>query len=164
MVQTARHYVSDRHREDSIFVSNFDTTTQYRHIDHPMEDLLDITPGSTVVEYEQVLPDTVAHEQYDDKDGEIDDKLETIYATAMSAVASTVDAIETVEGKFKARMSEVTATMLSVALNAIKEKSTIKQHKDKLRSAPTTTGPHTVNNTLVTTSFSDLVKTIKNQS
>lgn len=130
--------------------------------EHPLEDLLDIESGSTMMDQITVLPDVSPHVQYDGKDDEIDSKLEMIYATAMSAVAANQDVMEQVEGKYKARVSEVTATMLNVALGAVKEKSSIKQHKDKLKSPSTGDGqPQVVNNTLVTASFSDLVKALK---
>ena len=54
--------------------------------------------------------------------------------------------MEKVEGKYKARVGEVTATMLNVALGTVREKRMMKEHKDKL-----SPNKHqgTINNTLI---------------
>jgi hypothetical protein len=85
---------------------------------------------------------------YDAKDDEIEEKLEEIYTIAMDQVQTLGDEIERVEGKYKARMGEVSATMLNVALGAVREKSALKMHKDKLTPVAGSTGARTVNNTL----------------
>lgn len=102
-------------------------------IDHPLENEFNIEPGTTVIETTVALPEKVIElPDYDEKDNEIEGKLEEIYAAAMNQVELSVDAMETVEGKYKGRMGEVTATMLNVALGAVKEKRELKIHKDKL--------------------------------
>lgn len=122
-------------------------TIKEKIVDHPMEDVLDIEPCTTVVEYKAPLPaEIVEAPNYDSKDMEIEEKLEEIYTAAMGTVEVMGDEIESVEGKYKARMGEVTATMLNVALGAVREKSQLKMHKDKTRPSA---GPATVNNNLV---------------
>lgn len=104
--------------------------------DHPLEELLDIESGST----EQTsLPvviepiDPVQPSNYDDKDMEVERKLEEVYATAIANVKHLSEEISHLgDGdRGKARLVEVTATMLNVALNAAKEKGSLKMHKDK---------------------------------
>jgi len=78
---------------------------------------------------------------YDDKDTEVDTQYQEIYDVAMSQVSAISDEMARVEGRHKARIGEVTATMLNVALSAAREKAQLKMHKDKLSSrAPDATG------------------------
>lgn len=124
-------------------------TTREKEIEHPLEGVFDITPCTTVVEYKEVEPSAVVPmPTYDVKDDEIEGKLEEIYAVAMGSVETIGDEMERVEGKYKARIGEVTATMLNVALGAVREKAALKMHKDKLQPV-TGGGPQTVNNNLV---------------
>jgi hypothetical protein len=107
--------------------------TKEKTIEHPLEDLFDINPGSTVVEFQEFVPDApIESSNYDDRDLDIDEKLENIYTVAMSQATVIADEVDMVEGKFKARMGEVASTMLSVALGAVREKRMAKEHKDKL--------------------------------
>lgn len=132
-------------------------------VEHPLEELFDITPGTTVVEYTEALPaEIVQLPNYDAKDNEIEVKYEEIYTVAMENVETLGDEMQRVEGKYKARMGEVTATMLNVALGAVREKAQLKMHKDKL--SPTS-GPQTVNNTLnvVTADRNELIKILLDQ-
>ena len=90
-------------------------------VTHPLEEAFGIEPGTTVSEVIVAVPDEVSvMPDYDQKDIEIEAKLEEIYATAMGQVVIISDELDRVEGKFKARMGEVTATMLNVALSAVK--------------------------------------------
>ncbi len=121
--------------------------TKQKTTDHPLEDVFDITPASTIVQYQKTVPATIVSQpDYDLKDNEIEEKLEEIYTIAIDQVTAISDEMERVEGRHKARIGEVTATMLNVALGAVREKSILKQHKDKLR--PQGSNPQTVNNTL----------------
>lgn len=138
--------------------------TREKAIEHPLEEILDITPRSTVVEYTESLPaEVVAMPNYDQKDDEIEQKLEEIYSLAMDQVQTLGDEIERVEGRHKARMGEVSATMLNVALGAVREKRSLKEHKDKIK--PAGTGPQTVNNTLnvVTADRNELLRMFMDQ-
>jgi len=132
--------------------------TKEKPIEHPMEEIFDISPGTTIVEYKEpeVVPATDSI-LYDTKDTDIDDKLENIYATAIGTATAMSEQIEVVEGRYKARMGEVSATMLSVALGAVREKSLLKQHKDKLIGKPGA-GPQTVNNNLVVADRNELMR------
>lgn len=108
-------------------------TTNEKIIDHPLEDAFGIETGTTIMEYHECLPEKpVDMVNYDKKDDEIEIKLEEIYSTAMGQVMLIADQMELVEGKYKARVGEVTATMLNVALGSVREKRMMKEHKDKL--------------------------------
>ena len=99
-------------------------TTKEKVIEHPMEEILDIVPCTTVVEYKEVVAEPiVAAPSYDAKDNEIEGQLEEIYNVAMGNVATISDEMDRVEGKYKARIGEVSATMLNVALTAKNDKS-----------------------------------------
>ena len=109
-------------------------------VTHPLEETFNMEPGTTAIDtYEIVTEEVVQLPDYDKKDNEIEAKLEEIYAVAMGNVSVVADEIERVEGKYKARMGEVTATMLNVALGAVREKTVLKVHKDKLMVEKTNT-------------------------
>lgn len=134
-------------------------TTREKEIEHPMEDILDITPCTTVVEYKEAEPAAVVPmPTYDAKDDEIEGKLEEIYTVAMGSVETIGDEMERVEGKYKARIGEVTATMLNVALGAVREKAALKMHKDKLLPVTPGGGPQTVNNNLVVADRNEILQ------
>ena len=127
--------------------------------DHPLEVIFDIESGTTIVEYKEVVPDEVIPmPNYDAKDDEIEEKLEEIYAVAMANVAEIGDEMGKVEGRFKARIGEVSATMLTVALGAVREKASLKAHKDKMYGGRVA-GPGTVNNNLnITADRNEILK------
>jgi hypothetical protein len=124
-----------------------DVITKEKFVSHPMEDVLNLEECTTIQEYKEIVPtEVVQPPNYDAKDNQINDKLEEIYAVAMSNVATISDEMDRVEGKYKARVGEVSATMLNVALGAVREQHMIKQHKDKNTPAVGAGGPTTVNN------------------
>lgn len=123
-------------------------------IEHPMEEMLDITPGTTIVEYQERSTDLVVHEAYDDKDVELEDQFQEVYDSAMDAFEDQMGQTDVVEGKYKARNSEVAVNFLNTALNAAKEKAELKKHKDKLKKGGTGGDGHqgsskTINNTFI---------------
>lgn len=136
------------------------TITKEKLIEHPMEDVLDISPGTTVVEYQEFEPDPIPPApNYDDKDQDIENKLELVYNAAIGEVSVLNDQIELVEGKFKARLGEVSATMLTVALGALRERSALKMHKDKLAvDQVNAKAPGTVNNNLIVASRNEILQ------
>jgi hypothetical protein len=133
--------------------------------DHPMEDVLDIESGTTITEYKEVLPATIVeHPTYDEKDTEIEQKIEEVYAMAIANAETISDEIERVEGKYKARIGEVSATMLNVALTAIREKRELKKHKDQMSVETASAGtPHTVNNNLVVADRNEILKMLRDK-
>lgn len=135
--------------------------TKEKMIEHPLEDVFDIEAETTVVEYKEAIPaEVVQMPTYDEKDVEIEDKLEEVYTLAMGNAAAIGDEMERIEGKYKARVGEVTATMLNVALGAIREKRELKMHKDKMGPTGAATGNHTTNNNLIVADRNDLIKAL----
>ena len=135
-----------------------------KFIEHPLEDALDIEPCTTLTEYVEVVPDVpIMHVAYDDKDSEIENKIEEVYSAAMNSANVLADEIEQVEGKYKARMGEVSATMLNVALGAIREKRQLKEHKDKSTTA-SGNGTKTVNNNLVVADRNEILRILQGKS
>lgn len=134
-------------------------------VEHPLEDVLDIESGTTVVEYKEALPaEVVQHVKYDQKDDEIESKLEEIYAMAIGQVAIISDEIERVEGKYKARVGEVSAAMLNVALGAVREKRELKAHKDKQTIAEAAAGnAKTVNNNLIVADRNEILRLLSKE-
>lgn len=135
-------------------------------IAHPMEEVLGIEKGSTIIEYNDLLPAVpVLMPTYDEKDEEIEGKIEEIYAFAMAKVATVADQIDLVEGKYRARLGEVTANMLNVALGAVREKRELKQHKDKIAVEQTEAGtPRSVTNNNVILTRNELLEMLANKT
>jgi hypothetical protein len=125
--------------------------TETKEIIHPLEAAFNIEEGTTIIEYEEPTSTAlVKHEEYDEKDVEIEDQFQEVYDKAMDAFEAQSDITEQVEGKFAARNAEVASVFLNTALNAAKEKSGQKEHKDKLAIAKKNVGkPDTVNNNLI---------------
>jgi len=134
-------------------------------IEHPLETILDIETGTTLVEFQEVVAEEpVKPANYDEKDTEIEGQLEEIYAVAMTQVQNISDEMDRVEGRHKARIGEVTATMLNVALAAVREKASVKMHKDKLTPAK---GQQTVNgnvtNNLIVADRNEIMRALANK-
>lgn len=142
-------------------MSDFDG--EYKITEHPMEDIFDIEKGSTnmPVVSDREVKELVVHNDYDDKDQEIEEQFQEIYEAAMEAFETQTADSEVIEPKFRARNQEVAVQFLNAALNAAKEKSSLKVHKDKLNAAKMkATGPQTVNNNLVVADRNELLKTL----
>lgn len=143
--------------------------TSEQLIEHPLEEILDIEAGTTLVEYKEVLPaETVKMANYDGKDNEIEGQLEEIYSVAMTQVTNISDEMDRVEGRHKARIGEVTATMLNVALSAVREKANMKMHKDKLSPATGSTtvnsGGTVTNNNLIVADRNEIMRMMLNKT
>lgn len=119
-----------------------------------LEDVFDLTPCTTtkdivVVENQPII----RPEDYDDKDGEIDEQFQEVYDKAMSAFEYQMERADStdVEPKYVARMHEVAAGYLNAALAAAKEKAAIKSNKDKNATTMKKTAALTQNNTMIVT-------------
>lgn len=99
---------------------------------HPMEDILDIEGGTTLVPTVKRSTELTVSGQYDDKDDEIDSQFQEIYDLSLEAFEAQSQEAELVEGRYKARNGEIAAQYLNIALNAAKDKATLKVNKDKL--------------------------------
>lgn len=117
------------------------------YIEHPMEDIFDIEPGTTIITREEFqTTEIITPEDYDTKDTEIDEQFQAVYDAAMTAFADQAGLLHTNDPKFSARNMEVANAFLSTALAAVNAKSNSKQHKDKMKKVD---GPKTVNNNLI---------------
>lgn len=116
-----------------------------------MDDVLGIEPGTTVVEYqEREHTELTDCETYDDKDVEIEEQFQEVYDLALEAYENSAEVGQTIEPKYKARNDEVAAQYLTLALNAAKEKMSLKVNKDKLtQQAAKGGGGNTTNNNLI---------------
>lgn len=121
-----------------------------KEIDHPLEDLLDIESGTTIVEYEEREPTIlVEHEAYDEKDHEIEEQFQEVYDLAISAYTNSSDRNEGIEPKYRARNEEVAMSYLTIALSAARDKSHMKSQKDRTEKMASKQGTTTNNNLIV---------------
>lgn len=133
-------------------------------IEHPIEDFLDIERGTTEIEVFEREGELITSDGYDDKDGEIDSQFQEVYDSAMDGYDLLSEELHKVEGKYKARVGEVSVQHLNAALNAASSKAKLKEHKDKLESKEKS-GPSSVttNNTLIVDDRSALLESLKEQ-
>lgn len=130
-----------------------------KNIEHPLEDVFDIEPGTTLVTRAEQHTDLVVPVDYDEKDTEIEESIQEVYDKAMSGYERIQDECEDIEGRYLPRMMEVGVQHLKMALDAAEAKQRMKELKDKLSAKTKTVGPKTVNNNLVI-SREDLLKTM----
>ena len=124
--------------------------TKTKQINHPLEDVFDIETGSTLMEFEESIPQELAsYDDYDVKDQEIEQQFEIIYTKALDAYEEQIENTAAVEGKYKARNADVAVQFLNTALSAVREKSVLKQNKDKVAVAKERNSQPTVNNNLI---------------
>lgn len=128
-------------------------------IDHPLEDVFDIERGTTEVEVYNHEGELVKADEYDKKDDEIDGQFQEIYDSAMEGYDLLAEELIKVEGKYKARMGEVSVQHLNAALNAAAHKAKLKEHKDKLESKSKT--PSSVTNNTLVVDRNDLLEELR---
>lgn len=136
------------------------TEEKEKEIFHPMEEVLEIEPGTTIATVVERSTDLIVSDQMDEKDQEIDEQMQEIYDAAMSAFDKQSTDSEIIEPKYRARNQEVAVQFLNTALNAAKEKSTMKQHKDKLAVEKKAAGPKTLNQNLIVADRNEVLKHI----
>jgi len=140
--------------------------TEEKFVTHPMENELGLDFGTTIMEYKEIIPEIpVDMPQYDEKDDEIELKLEEIYGLALGTMSMVSDEIERVEGRYKSGLAETSTQLLNVALGAVREKSLLKQHKDKLVVANNKLtqkglGNNVTNNNLIVANRNEILKAI----
>lgn len=131
-------------------------------IEHPAENIFDITPGTTMIEQVQVEQEMLQPVEYDNKDMEVEEQLQTVFTAAMSAFETQQFNSEGADPKFQSRAMEVANAFLNTALAAAMGKSQLKQHKDKLKKPViTAVSNNTTNNTLIM-DRNELLKMIQN--
>lgn len=114
----------------------------------PMEEFLNIENETTIMTRMERTTELSKAPEYDEKDLELEEGYQEIADKALSGYERLVDEIDSVEGKYMGRLSEVAVGHLNTALAAVNAKAKLKEHKDKLVKR-TTTGPKTVNNTVI---------------
>lgn len=122
------------------------------NINHPMEDVLGIEPGSTTVtEFAMIPQELVEHGDYDAKDNEIEGQIQEVYELAVQAFHQQMGTFATTEDRNRPRNMEVANAFLQTALQAVSAKTTLKTNKDRnLTRAKSSSQPTSVtNNTLV---------------
>lgn len=107
-------------------------TRTEKEISHPLEEIFDIEENTTVVPYTEVKTDLVSYIGFDEKDNELEGQLQHLYDMALEAFETQQDESAGIEQKFRARNAEVAAQYLKTALEAVREKRELKQHKDKI--------------------------------
>lgn len=132
--------------------------TVQKNIEHPLEDVFDIEPGTTLITRKEQKTELVVAEEYDEKDIEIENAMQEVYDKALSGYERIQDECEDIEGRYLPRMMEVGVQHLKMALDAAQAKARMKEGKDKM-TAKTKAGPKTVNNNLVI-SREELLKTM----
>lgn len=98
---------------------------------HALEEFLNIEPLEIEkIQYEgkELKP----HEDYDDKDGELEEQMELIFKKAMSGYLNLDAILDGVEPKYRARLAEVALAYLNTSLNAVNSKAKQKETKDKI--------------------------------
>ena len=135
-------------------------TDTEKEIIHPLEEVFDIEEGTTVVPYKEVKTDLVKHEPFDDKDHELEEQLQDLYDMSLEAFENQQEESDTIEPKFKARNAEVAVQYLKTALEAVREKRVLKEHKDKITVKEKTSGS-TTNNNLVVADHNALMEMIE---
>lgn len=123
--------------------------TIQKNLDHPLEDIFDIEPGTTLITRQEQKTELVELAEYDEKDIEIEESMQEVYDKAMSGYERIQDECEDIEGRYLPRMMEVGVQHLKMALDAAEAKARIKEMKDKLNSKSKSSGAKTINNNLV---------------
>ena len=134
-------------------------TDKEKEISHPLEEVFDLEEKTTVVPYREVTTDLVKHEPFDPKDKELEEQLQVLYDIALEAFEDQQADADTIEPKFKARNAEVAVQYLKTALEAVREKRVLKEHKDKVVIRGQAGG--TVNNNVVLTDRNELLKLLR---
>lgn len=132
---------------------------------HPMENVLGIEEGSTMLPKTIVDGDVVDHRTYDEKDNEIDSQFQEIYNLALTAFEDQQEAAEVIDPKYKARTTEVAAQYLNTALNAANSKLQLKSLKEKLEVSKARLGDaSTINNNLIVTDREAILRMLDEES
>lgn len=115
-------------------------------IEHPLEEVFDIERETTEIEVYEREGELIDPHSYDEKDQEIDAQFQEVYDSAMDGYDQLSEELFKVEGKYKARVGEVSVQHLNAALNAASHKAKFKEHKDKLESKSKAGPSHVTNN------------------
>lgn len=126
-----------------------ETVTVKKTVDHPLEEVFDIEPNSTLIEREEIVSELIPFDGFDEKDSEIESQIQEVYDKAMGAFERIQDECEELEGKYLPRMMEVGVQHLNAALAAAQAKAKLKEAKEKIKAKNNNNGPKTINNNLI---------------
>lgn len=99
---------------------------------HELEGFFGVEPNTTMVERaKHVSRKLIEHEEYDDKDNEIEADLEVIYQKAMEGFGDSINVRFSDDPKSEMMAKSQANEFLKTALQATKERANIKQNKDK---------------------------------
>lgn len=121
-------------------------TIETKTIEHPLESVFNIEPGTTEVQIEKVQTQLTTVDLYDEKDREIEQQFQEIYDAAMTSFADQAGLLLQSDPKYSARNMEVANAFLNTALAAAKEKAMLKLTKEKNIA---NNAPKTINNNLI---------------
>lgn len=131
-------------------------------ISHPLESVLDIEPGTTVVQYEEpVFEPPVQYDGYDDKDKQIDGRFNEVYNLAIAQASALTDEVERVEGKYKRGLAENAAQMLSIALQAAAQEGNYKIQRAKVQTVLNKEQSNNITNNVIVTDRNQLMKMLR---
>jgi len=134
-------------------------------VTHPMENVLDIECGTTLVPHQEQHTHIITTETYDVKDEEVENQFQEVYDKAITAFDDQTSSIELIDPRYRSRNQEVAVQYLNTALDAAREKSSLKQHKDKITIAKgKIQGPKTLNQNLIFADRNELLKIIHGES
>ena len=132
-------------------------TDAEKEISHPLEEVFELEENTTVVPYREVKTDLVPYEPFDVKDEELESQLQDLYDMALEAFENQQAESDTMESRFKARNAEVAAQYLKTALEAVREKRELKQHKDRIVSKKDSGAT----NNLILTDRNEIIKLLR---
>lgn len=127
-----------------------------------LEDIFDIESGTTISTVQPHSTEIVSTNDVDtsslinEEDRAVSQQLSTIYGYAIDAFEQQTQMVQEVDPKFAARNAEVAAQYLTIALNSVNTRATIRQNKLKLKSDGT--NPNTVNNNLIVADRNEILK------
>lgn len=128
-------------------------------ISHPIEGVLDIEPGTTLLPAVEVVKSELAlAPAFDDTDNQINEQYQEIFDVAMDAYETQAGDIQAIDPKYRARNQEVAVQYLNTALSAAKEKGTLKMFKDKLINKAPTGGTNIRDSQVILADRNDVLK------
>lgn len=122
---------------------------------HSFEDVLGVPHGSTELTKTQVSTELVPHEDYDDKDDEIESDISGVHDRGLELFEYLMEEIEDAEPSNRADLVTVAIQTLNTMLSAADKKRLLKQHSDLLKqkdrsiSSKEKSGGKTTNNLFV---------------
>jgi hypothetical protein len=119
---------------------------------HPLEKHFDVEENSTEMVVYRRNTELEEYQEYDTKDKEIEQDYQLVMDRALDMADKLSEYIDGgAEAKFLARLAEVAAQQLNIALSAAEKKAKLKDTKDKfVHRKNTTPGNKTINNNNIT--------------